>query len=115
MKDTKKKLPYQQILSDWGFPIIISIAILMAFLAKGVVFNGMFMGVMITIALWVIVMKLPHWLKALMGRHILMSDMILTILTFGGLSAMGPGPTIIAASAVQASLTSLLLRGLPKK
>lgn len=87
----------------------------MAMLAKGVVFNGMFMGIVITVAMWILVKKLPYWLQCLMGRHQLLSDLVLTILIFSGLASMGPGPTILMASTTQATMTSVLLKTLPTK
>jgi hypothetical protein len=112
MYKTKIKLPYQEFIIRNAFPIIVIAAFFMAFWVKGFIFAGMFMGIMITIAIWLLIVKLPKWMKALMGRHILMSDLLLTIGSAGILSTIGPGPTVVMASATEASLLSVLLRSL---
>jgi hypothetical protein len=114
MTTYKQSLPYSEAIRRYSFPLIIFSAMFMAFLVKGAVFNGMFMGIVWTIALWILIVKLPRWLKALMGRHILMSDLALSLISFGALASMGPGPTIVAAATTQATLMSVLLRTLPK-
>jgi hypothetical protein len=87
----------------------------MAFWVKGVVFSGMFMGIMITIAMWTLVAKFPEWLLALMGRHILISDLLLTICSSFILGTIGPGPTILMGTATVAVLLSILLNSLSLK
>ncbi len=87
----------------------------MAFWVKGAVFSGMFMGIMITISMWVLVMKFPTWLQALMARHILISDLVLTVVSSFILGTVGPGPTILMGTATVAVLLSVLLNSLTIK
>lgn len=113
MKETKTELPYKAALNKYSFPLLVGFALFMAFMAKGIVFNGMFIGVMITIAVWIVVLKLPKWIQKLMRKNIFLSDLALTIASFGAISALGPGPTVVMASSVNACLFSFLLRTLP--
>lgn len=84
----------------------------MAFWVKGVIFSGMFMGIMMTIALWVLVLKSPKFLQRIMARHTLLSDLVLTALGTSVLSALGPGTTVFMAIVTQMVLLSLLLQTL---
>ena len=100
--------------SKIAFGIIIAFALFLAFWIKAVILSGMFMGIVSTIAIWVLVMKFPKFLKTFMARHILISDLILTGLATSVIAAIGPGPTIFMAMMTQMVLVSLLLHTLPK-
>ena len=96
-----------------SFPLAIAIAFVLAFVAGGVVRDGMFMGFMSTLAIWFLIAKFPDKLKRLMGKYLLISDLILSTVLFGTFTAfIGPGPTVLMASATQAMLLSVLLAGL---
>lgn len=109
-------VPRKQTLSSWlrahTFHIIIAVALWMAYLARGVVLNGMLLGTVSTIALWVLVARFPRWLKRLMSRHVLLCDLILTMATSSLIAVVGSGPTIFMALATQAVLLTLLLNSL---
>jgi hypothetical protein len=106
-KETLKKLT---------FPIVIIAAVILAFAIKGFVLGGMMMGIMSTIAIWVLVLKLPDSIQMWMGRHVLISDLILSISSYTLLASIGPGPTIFMAAATQAVLLSILLTSIsPEK
>lgn len=99
-KETLKKLT---------FPIVIIAAVVLAFAVKGFVLGGMMMGIMSTIAIWVLVLKLPISIQSWMGKHILISDLMLSVASYTLLASIGPGPTIFMAAATQAVLLSILL------
>lgn len=109
-------IPRKQTLSGWlrahTFHIIIAFALWMAYLARGVVLNGMLLGTVSTIAIWVLVARFPLWLKRLMSRHVLLCDLILTMATSSLIAVVGSGPTIFMALATQAVLLTLLLNSL---
>lgn len=88
---------------------LICIAIVMAYGAKSVAFNGMLMGTLSTIAVWVLVLKLPIKAKRWMSKHLLLSDLILSSISFIFLSSLEPGPTVFMAAITQAVLFSVLL------
>lgn len=67
------------------------------------------MGIMSTIAIWILVIKLPLGIQAWMGKHILLSDLGLSVCSYSLLAAIGVGPTLFMAAATQATLLSLLL------
>lgn len=96
------------------FMLVVIITFIMAWNAKGIVFSGMIMGSMSSVAVWFIVLKLPFVIKAWMRNHMLASDGILSGISFLFLSSMTPGPTLFMAICVQAVLFSILLRTLPK-
>lgn len=91
------------------FPLVIVAAVVLAFAIKGFVLGGMMMGIMSTIAIWVLVLKLPYTIQQWMGRHVLISDLILSVCSYTLLASIGPGPTIFMAAATQAVLLSILL------
>jgi hypothetical protein len=95
-----------------SFSLLIIGAFLMAFWVKGVVFAGMFMGIMSAIAIWIIVMKLPKWVRVQMGKHVLLSDLGLSLASFTFLSSIGAGVTVFAAGVTNAAILSVLLHGL---
>ena len=91
------------------FVLLVIITLFMAFWVRGFVFAGMFMGLVSTIAIWVLVLKFPPRVQRFMGKHVLISDLILTMVAMSALSVIGPGATIFMAICTQAVLTSLLL------
>jgi len=94
------------------FVLLVILTLLLAFWVRGVVFSGMFMGLVSTLAVWTLVIKFPPRLQSLMGRHVLISDLILTMLSMSALSVIGPGATIFMAICTQAVLISVLLQTL---
>jgi hypothetical protein len=108
----REELPYNTFAKKYAFIGIVGLAVLLALSIKGIVLGGMFMGIMITIAVWLLVLKLPDFVKNFMSRHILLSDLILSIGSLGILSAIGPGPTVVMAASTEAALLSLLLKTL---
>ena len=98
--------------SSIAFIMLISLALAMAFWIKGVVFSGVFMGVMSTIAVWVLILKLPHWTQKFIARHQLISDVAFTAVGASALAALGPGATVFMACITQMVLLSLLLKTL---
>lgn len=94
------------------FWILVIIAILAAAVVKGIAFSGMFIGMMTTIALWALVIKLPIGIQAFMGRHIVVADFVLTLCSFLLLGYVGSGPTAFMAASTVAVLLTLLLKGL---
>lgn len=92
--------------------MLIVSAFMMAFYVKGVVFGGMFMGIMAAIAIWIIVLKLPKWLRVQMGKHVLISDLMLSLVSFSFLSSIGAGVTVFVAGITNAAILSLLLQSL---
>lgn len=100
--------------STIAFAVLIALALTMAFWVKGVVFSGMFMGIMSTIALWVLVLKSPKFVQNFMSKHQLLSDVVLTAFGASALAAIGPGPTVFMAAVTQMVLLSLLLQTLEK-
>jgi hypothetical protein len=91
------------------FPIVIILAVILAFMVKGFVLGGMMMGIMSTIGVWVLVLKCPSFLKQWMGKHVLLSDLMLSTASYSIMAAMGPGPTLFMAAATQAVLLSILI------
>lgn len=110
---------FKAALIEWlvknSFWILVIIAILCAAVVKGIAFGGMFMGMMATIAIWALVLKLPTGMKAWMGKHILLSDLLLTIFSSALLGYIGSGPTVFMAAATVAVLMTVLLMGLNLK
>ena len=100
--------------STIAFIVLISIALAMAFWVKGVVFSGMFMGVISTIAIWVLVLKSPKFIQKFMATHPLLSDLVLTSFGASAMAAIGPGATVFMAIVTQMVLLSLLLQTLEK-
>jgi len=97
----------------YSFPITIIVAIWLSFAVGGFVRDGMFMGLISTMALWLLVIRLPVRVKRFMGRHILLSDLVLTLIVFSSFTAfIGPGPTVFMCSVTQATTMSVLLAGL---
>jgi hypothetical protein len=84
----------------------------MAFWVKGVVFSGMFMGIISTIAIWVLVLKSPKIIQKIMSKHTLIADCVLSSLSISVLSALGPGTTVFMAMITQMVLLSFLLETL---
>ena len=113
MSETATPIESQQnndrILKDLAFPIVIVLAIILAFLVKGFVLGGMMMGIMSTIGVWVLVRKCPYFLQQWMGRHVLLSDLMLSTASYSVMAAMGPGPTLFMAATTQAVLLSILI------
>jgi len=110
-----KRTPFR--LRDWllnnSFPLAILFAIWISFTVGGFIRDGMFMGLISSIALWVLIVKLPIWTKRLMGRYLLISDLTLTTIVFVMFTSfIGPGPTAFMAAATQAVTLSVLLLGL---
>lgn len=99
----------QKAYQNGTFVLLVIITLFMAFWVRGFVFAGMFMGLVATIAIWVVVLKFPPPVKRFMGRHVLISDLILTATAMSGLSVIGPGATVFMAICTQAVLTSILL------
>jgi len=102
---------------DWlatmAFPILIILSVVLAGTIGGVVKSGMFMGMVSTMALWFVVIKFPVKLKIFMSQHVLLFDLLLSILLFATFTSfIGPGPTVLMASVTQAVLLSILLTGL---
>lgn len=95
-----------------SFSILIIGAFLMAFWVKGVVFAGMFMGIMTSIAIWILVLKLPKWMKVQMGKHVLLADLGLSLASFTFLSSIGAGATVFAAGVTNAAILSVMLHSL---
>jgi hypothetical protein len=91
------------------FVLLVIITLFLAFWVRGFIFAGMFMGLVSTIAIWVLVLKFPPKLQNFMGNHVLISDLILTMIAMSGLSVVGPGATVFMAMCTQAVLTSILL------
>ena len=91
------------------FGVIILIAVMLGFLIKGFVLGGFFTGVLSTIVVWVLVLKFPERIRDFMGRHQLLSDVVLTGISASVLAIIGPGITLFVAVCTQAALTSLLL------
>lgn len=102
----------KKVYQNTTFVLLVIVTLLLAFWVRGVVFAGMFMGLVSTIAIWVLVLKFPPRLQAFMGRHILISDLFLTMLSMSGLSVIGPGATVFMAICTQAVLISVLLQTL---
>lgn len=100
--------------SNVSFFLIVALALAMAFWVKGVVFSGMFMGIMSTIAIWVLVMKMPGAIQRIMARHTLISDMALSALAMPVISILGPGTTVFMAMITQMVMLSFLLETLEK-
>jgi len=95
-----------------AFAVIVVITLLLAFLVKGVVLGGMLTGLMSSIAVWIIVLKTPIWLQDWMGRHTLLSDLLLTLVSSSVLAMLGPGITMFVALVTQAVILSVLLQTL---
>jgi len=95
-----------------AFAVIIGLAVFMVFWVKGVVFSGMFMGIMSTIAVWVLVIKSPLVIQNWMGKHVLISDLFLTSIGASLIASIGPGPTVFMATVTQMVLLSVLLQTL---
>ncbi len=110
---------FKDALIEWlvknSFWILIILAVFSAAVVKGIAFSGMFIGMIATIAIWALVIKLPTGMKAWMGRHILISDLLLTLLSFLLLGYIGSGPTAFMAAATVAVLMTVLLAGLNLK
>lgn len=94
------------------FITLVIISILLALFIKGFVLGGIFAGLVSTICVWLLVLKLPERMKYWMGRHALISDFILTMGSASVLATIGPGITMFVAIVVQGSLLSLLLKTL---
>jgi len=94
------------------FGMVIVVASGMAMFVKGVVLSGMFMGIMSSIAIWVLVMRFPIWLQQVMGRYVLISDLILSSFGASVVAVVGPGPTVFMATVTQMVVLSLLLQSL---
>lgn len=91
------------------FGILIAGTTLLAFMVKGIVLGGMFMGLMATIAIWVLVLKMPDVIQRFMGNHPLMSDLALSAGSAAVMAGIGPGPTLFMATITQMVLLSILL------
>lgn len=98
--------------THFTFGVVIFIAMVMAIMVKGFMFSGMLMGVMLAIALWALVIKAPIWLQRLMGKHVLISDLLLSAGGASVLAAIGPGPTVFMALVTQMVVLSVLLQTL---
>ena len=94
------------------FGVICFIAMVMAIMVKGFMFSGILMGTMLAIALWALVIKFPSWLQRLMGKHVLIADLLLSAGGASVLAAIGPGPTVFMALVTQMVLLSILLQTL---
>lgn len=114
--EEKKPFVFKDWLASMSFPILICFAILIAASVGGAVKSGMFMGMMTTLALWFVVIKFPIWLKKFMANHVLISDLVLSLILMSVFAPMiGSGPTVFMAAVTQAVLISLLLTGLQVK
>jgi hypothetical protein len=109
----EEEFDFKAWMGSMTFPALILLAAILAWGAGGAVKSGMFMGFMSTLALWCVVIKLPIWVKKLMCRHVLISDLILSVILVGVFAPLiGSGPTVFMAAVTQAVLLSILLFGL---
>ena len=103
----------KELLLKYSFPIVVGASLVFATTVGGFIQAGMFMGLVSTMALWFMVIKLPRWVKRLMAKHMLATDVLLTIMLFCMFSMLlGPGPTAFMCTVTQAAVLSVLLLGL---
>lgn len=106
-------ISFKDFLAKHSFPLLVIVAVIFAGTIGGVVKSGMFMGMMSTMALWFIVIKFPVKVKYFMAQHVLLCDLVLSVVLFSTFTSfIGPGPTVLMASVTQAVLLSILLSGL---
>lgn len=95
---------------EWGvFGTVILVAIIIGFAVKGVILGGMFAGMLSTIAVWALVLKSPRWFKNLLGRHPLIADIVLSLISVTYLSMLTAGITLFVALTMQALMFTILL------
>lgn len=97
---------------SWLFPIIIITTVILGFLAGPLVWGGILMGLISTIAVWLSIQNLPESWRNWMGRHPLITDIIFLKLGFTVFALIGSGTMVFVALFTQAVALSLLLKSL---
>lgn len=97
---------------DWLFPIIIMATFILGIVAGPLVWGGMLMGLISTIAVWLSIQNLPQSWRDWMGRHPLITDIIFLKLGFTVFALIGSGTMVFVALFTQAVTLALLLKTL---
>lgn len=94
----------------WLFPGLCFTAVIMATMIGGFVLGGVFMGLVVSIGLWMSISKLPNKVKSWMGKHPIITDLVFLKLSAAVFALIGGGPTMFMALATQAIVLGLLLK-----
>ena len=92
------------------FPGICFVTVIMATMIGGFVMGGLFMGLMVSIAIWMSINKLQKKIKNWIGKHPIISDLVFLKLSAAMFALIGGGPTMFMALATQAIVLGMLLK-----
>ena len=98
-------------MSKWVVIGASALAVLLVFLMGKLALTGVFLGSLLFLAIWLLVVKLPKPMKKLVHKHPLAADLVLTGAATAGVSSFfGPGLTLGLAGIVAGVLVSLALK-----